>query len=92
MTERERLKVDTKPVKLRIESEPYAKFLGRKYTVLIDVFDLKHKREYSLNIEPLSLSQPIHELITAEGSLKNIEVWISKESDEKYAKYDFSIA
>lgn len=92
MNDRERLKVDTQPIKLRIESEPYAKFLGRKYSVLIDVYDIKRKREYILIIEPQSLSQPIHELATTEGSLKNIEIWISKESDEKYSKYELSLA
>ena len=92
MNDKERLKVDTQPIKLRIESEPYPKFLGRKYSVLIDVYDIKRKREYVLNIEPQSLSQPIHELVTTEGSLKNIEIWISKESDEKYSKYELSLA
>jgi len=92
MNDRERLKVDTQPIKLRIESEPYPKFLGRKYSVLIDVYDIKRKREYALSIEPQSLSQPIHELITTEGSLKNIEIWISKKSDDKYARYELSLA
>jgi hypothetical protein len=92
MNDRERLKVDTQPIKLRIESEPYPKFLGRKYSVLIDVYDIKRKREYALSIEPQSLSQPIHELMTTEGSLKNIEIWISKKSDDKYARYELSLA
>ena len=92
MHERERLKVDTQPIKLRIESDPYPKFLGRKYGVLIDVYDIKRKREYFLSIEPQSLSQPIHELVTTEGSLKNIEIWISKQSDDKYSKYEESLA
>lgn len=92
MSDRERLKIDTQPIKLRIESEPYPKFLGRKYSVFIDVYDIKRKREYFLSIEPQSLSQPLNALATTEGSLRDLEVWISKTSDEKYAKYDISLA
>ena len=90
--EREKLKVDTKPIKVRIESEPYAKFLGRKYSVLIDVYEIRRKREYYLVIEAQSLSLPINKLSITEGSLKDIELWISKESDEKYAKYEVALA
>ena len=91
MTDRERLKVDTQPIKLRIESEPYPKFLGRKYSVIIDVYDIRRKREYALAIDAQSLSQPIHELVTTEGSIKNIEIWLCKKSDEKYAKYELNL-
>ena len=92
MNDRERLKVDTRPIKLRIESEPYPKFLGRKYSVMIDVYDIRKRREYAIIIDSQSLSQPIYELVTTEGSLKNIEIWLSKQSDEKYAKYELSLA
>ena len=92
MDDRERLKIDTQPIKLRVESEPYPKFLGRKYSVVIDVFDIKRRREYFLSIEPQSLSQPMHTIATTEGSIRDIELWISKTSDEKYAKYEISLA
>jgi len=92
MTDFERLKLDTQPVKLRIESEPYAKYLGRKYGVVIDVYDVKRKRDYFLIIDPQSLSQPLYELETTEGKLKELVVWINKESDEKYAKYEVVLA
>ena len=92
MSDKERLKIDSQPLKLRIESEPYAKYLGRKYAVVIDVFDVKLKREYYLIIDPQSLSQPIYELTVTEGRLRDIELWIAKESDEKYSKYEVILA
>ena len=90
--DRERLKIDSQPIKLRIESEPYAKFLSRKYCVVIDVFDIRKKREFYLIIDAQSLSGPIHELRVAEGDLRDIEIWVSKETEEKYAKYEVALA
>ena len=92
MSEREKLKVGIQPLKLRIESEPYASFLGRRYSVMLDVWDIKRKREYYLIIDAQSLSQPIHKLTVTEGTLKDLEVWILKESEEKYAKYEVTLA
>ena len=91
MDERERLKIDTKPIRLRIESEPYVKFMGRKYSVVLDVFDVKKKREYFIVIEAQSLSQPIYELTVTEKNLRDIEIWLSKESEDKYAKYEIQL-
>ena len=90
--ERERLKVDSQPVKLRIESEPYAKFIGRKYAAVLNVYDLKRKRDYYLIIEAQSLSQPLNDIVEVEGGLVGMEVWINKASDEKMAKYQLTIA
>ena len=91
MDERERLKIDTQPIRLRIESEPYAKFMGRKYSVVLDVFDVKKKREFFITIEAQSLSQPIYELKVTENNLKDLEIWLSKESEDKYAKYEIQL-
>lgn len=91
MQERERLKIDTQPIRLRIESEPYVKFMGRKYSVVLDVFDVKKKREYFIVIEAQSLSQPIYQLSVTEKKLKDLEIWLSKESEDKYAKYEIQI-
>ena len=91
MAERERLKIDTQPIKLRIESEPYVKFMGRKYSVVLDVLDIKKKREFLIVIEAQSLSQPIYQLTVTEKKLKDIEIWLSKESEEKYAKYEIEL-
>ena len=91
MIERERLKIDTQPKRLRIESDPYVKFMGRKYSVVLDVFDVKKKREFFIVIEAQSLSQPIYELSVTEKKLKDLEIWLSKESDEKYAKYEIQL-
>ena len=92
MIDKERVKIDNRPVKLRIESEPYARFIGRKYCVVIDVYDAKWKREYYLIIEPQSLSQPLFDLVESEGELSGLVVWVSKESDEKYSKYQVELA
>ncbi len=91
MQERERLKIDIQPIRLRIESEPYVKFMGRKYSVVLDVFDVKKKREYFIVIEAQSLSQPIYQLSVTEKKLKDLEIWLSKESEEKYARYEIQI-
>lgn len=90
--DRERIKIGQAPVKLRIESEPYAFFIGRKYTAVIDVYEVKQKREYFLLIEPQSLSIPLRQLETTEGGLIGLVVWLSKESDDKFAKYEVVLA
>ena len=88
----ERIKIDSQPIKLRIDSEPYAKFIGRKYCAVINVFEMKRRREYYLIIDAQSLSRPLFELEESEGALRELVIWINKESDEKYAKYEISIA
>ena len=87
MNDRERLKVDTKPFKLRIESEPYAKFLGRKYSVVLDVFDVKRKKELYLSLDAQSLSQPLYELSVTEGLLRDLEIWVVKSPDDEFGVY-----
>jgi len=88
----DRIKIDAQPVKLRIESEPYAKFLGRKYCAVINVYDMKKKREYYLIIDAQSLSQPLFKLAESEERLRELVIWVNKESDEKYAKYEIVLA
>lgn len=91
MDDRERLKFDTQPIKLRIESEPYVRFVGKKYAASLNVYDVKSKREYYIIIDAQSLSQPLHEIAMKENGLKHLEMWISKESDDKYARYEISL-
>lgn len=92
MAELERLKIDSEPRKLRIESEPYARYVHNQYLVLIDVYDMKRKRDYYLIVQSRSLSKPLNDLESSEGQLKGLEIWVNKESDEKLAKYEVSIA
>jgi len=90
---RDRLKVDSMPIKLRIESEPYAVFVGRQFVAAIDVYDVKRKREFYLIISPMSLSQEIKSLIESEpNGIVDSEIWVSKESDDKFAKYCVELA
>ena len=91
-SDRERLKVTSKPLKLRVESEPYVVFLGRKFSTAIDVYDVKTRREYYLIIEAQSLSMPLKHLIDVEGGLRELVIWINKESDDKRAKYEIELA
>ena len=89
---RERLKVTIQPKKLRIESEPYPVFVNQKYCVGIDVLDTKSSREYYLIIDPQSLSGPLHELKAREGKLTELVIWVNKQSEEKYSKYEVQLA
>jgi hypothetical protein len=92
MESRERMKVDVSPIKLRIESEPYVIFLGRAFVAVIDVYDIKNKREFYLPINAQSISIPLHSWYQAEGKLSDIEFWINKESELKTSKYEIELA
>lgn len=90
--DRERIKIGQTPIKLRIESEPYVVFLGKKYASVVDVYESKQKREYFLIVEPQSLSTPLRQLELAEGKLSGLVLWLSKESEDKFSKYDVTLA
>lgn len=90
--DRERLIVSTNPVKLRIESNPYVIFLGRSFIPVVDVYDIKRKREYFLPISAQSISLPMKNFLDLEGQLVNLEFWINKESEIKTSKYEISLA
>jgi hypothetical protein len=90
---RERLKVDREPRKLRIESEPYVVFLGGTFVPVVDVYDIKKKREFYLPINASSISGILLAwAIENSGRIINMEFWINKESDDKFAKYQLEIA
>lgn len=88
----ERLKIDSRPRKLRIDSEPYVIFAYGKYCPVIDVVDMKTRIGYYVMVEAQSLAAPLRELEKVEGRLTNLIVWVNKESDEKYAKYQVVLA
>jgi len=90
--DRQRLKIDQSPIKLRIESEPYVLFIGKKYAAVIDVYETKQRREYFLIVEAQSLCLPLRQLELTEGKLKDLVLWISKESSEKFSKYEVTLA
>ena len=91
-TKRERLKIDTRPVKLRIESEPYVIFMGRAFVPVIDVYEVRKRREYILLISAQSISIPLKQWLDYEKSLVHIEFWINKASEERSAKYELKLA
>ena len=91
-TTRERLKIDTRPVKLRIESEPYVIFMGRAFIPVIDVYEVRKRREYILLISAQSISIPLKQWQDHEKSLVHIEFWINKASEERSAKYELELA
>ena len=90
--DRERLIVSTNPVKLRIESNPYVIFLGRSFIPVVNVYDIKMKREYYLPIGAQSISLPMHSWLEQEEQLTNIEFWVNKESELRTSKYEVSLA
>ncbi len=92
MDARDRLKIDIAPVKLRVESEPYVMFIRNQYLAVIDVYDIKAKREYFIIVSPVSLSVRFNELKLENGSLVDVEIWINKESTDKFAKYVVDLA
>jgi hypothetical protein len=89
---KDRLKIDSRPRKLRIDSEPYVAFAFGKYCPVIDVVDLKTRIGYYIIVDPQSLGGPLRELEKLEGCLTNLIVWVNKESDDKFAKYQVALA
>ena len=89
---RERLKIDTKPIKLRIESEPYVIFMGRAFVPVINVYEVKKKKEHILIISAQSISIPLKRWLDDEKSLVHMEFWINKASEERSAKYELELA
>ncbi len=89
---RERLKIDMAPRKLRIESDPYVIFVGRTFVPVIDVYDLKRKQEYFIVISAQSIAVPLSEWLAANGSLKHIELWLNKKSEDKFSAYEIEMA
>lgn len=89
--DRERLKVNSEPRKIRIDSEPFVLFVGRKFAPCVDIYDLKKKRNYYLIIEAQSLSMPLLELMQSEGQLTGLELWINKKTEERTAPYELAL-
>lgn len=90
---KDRLKVTIEPVKVRITSEPYALFVNKQYVAVIDVHELKQRRDCYLIISPVSLSFSLNHIANESGgTLTHTEIWINKESEEKYAKYLVELA
>lgn len=87
-TNRDRLKVGREPIRIRVESEPYAMFNGRQFVPVLDVLDVRKGHEYYLIISPISIGTKLYEWVTEAGRLRDIEFWINKQSDERLAKYE----
>ena len=93
LVDRERLKIDMQPVKLRIESLPYVIFIGRTFVPVINVYDIKKKRENYLIISPVSIASELYSWLSDDPkSIINIEFWINKISDDKFSKYEVTLA
>jgi hypothetical protein len=89
---KDRLKIDSRPRKLRIDSEPYVLFAHGKYIPILDVVDIKTRVGYYLIIDAQSLGITLRKLEQVEGRLTDLLIWLNKESDEKYAKYQLELA
>lgn len=92
MATRERIRVGIAPIKLRIESEPYVIFLGRTFVAVIDVYDIKNKRELYLPLSAQSIAARLYGWWQTEGALFGIEFWLNKESELKTSKYEIELA
>lgn len=90
---KERLVVDSKPVKIRIESDVYLTYIRKTFVPVLDVLEIRSKREYYIICSAQSLCEPLYILQKANNdSLKDCEIWIYKDSDEKSSKYKIEIA
>lgn len=90
---KDRLKIDMQPRKLRIESEPYVVYVGRAYVPVIDVYDIKAKKEYYVIISAHSFSTKLKAWQDEnDGKLIHIEFWANKESDKKFSGYELELA
>ena len=85
------LKIDTNPLALRIISDIYLVFKYKKYLPVIDLLDIKSKKRSSLIVQATSVATFLEELrFSSEGTIIDHELWIQKESDDKFAKYIIS--
>jgi hypothetical protein len=82
------LRIDIEPKRLLITSEPYVIYTARGYQPVVDVVELRSKREYYVFISAKSISQKLEALRHENaGKLAGLEIWIRKESSEKMAGY-----
>lgn len=85
------LKIDTNPLSLRIISDVYLIFKYKKYLPVVDFLDTKSKKRSSLIVQATSLATFLEELrLSSEGTIIDHELWIQKESEDKFAKYIIS--
>ena len=90
---RERLKLDREPRKLRVESEPYVKYVGRAFVPALDVLEIKNEREYFIIISPQSISQPLKAWMDEnDGTLMHLEFWINKASEDRFSQYELELS
>jgi len=85
------LRIDTEPRYLQVISEPYVVYTKHGYQPVIDVFEKKQKRPYSLYISAKSLSNDL-ELLRNEnnGRLNGCEFWIRKTGFAKTSSYELT--
>ena len=82
------LKIGSNPLPLRFISEIYLSFLNKKYLPIIDVYNTKTKKQFSIIVGASSLAVEFEKLrLDSDGKLIDLECWVHKESDDKYAKY-----
>ena len=88
MSTLEALKFDIEPKRILISSEPYVIYTVRGYQAVVDIIEMKRKKEYLMYIGSASLAKPL-ELLIRENNNKatGLELWIRKETPEKTSKY-----
>ena len=86
----ERIKIDsTKPVRMKITSEPYVMHTWMGYAAVVDVLVLPNKeRQFFLFIGPKTLATPIEKLREANGGqFIGIQFSVRRDYDAQRAPY-----
>ena len=86
------LKIDSEPKKLRLISDVYFIFNSYKYTPYVDVVVTKTKQRVSVMVSAQSIAQKLEDYREDNKRIEDLEIWLHKESDDKWAKYVIELA
>lgn len=82
------LKIGVEPKRLLVTSNPYVMYSARGYVPILDVLELKTKKEYSIYVSAKSIASNLEQLRSENGgSLVGCEIWVRKAGPEKTAQY-----
>ena len=85
---KDQLKIDTEPKRLMVTSEPYVVYTRRGFQPVIDVIDVKRRKEYFIYISARSIADALQNMKLDNGDqFVGVEFWIRKESDERMSPY-----
>ena len=83
------LVLDREPRKLRIECDPYVAIIESHFYPVIDVYELKSRRLFSLIISPHTIASELLKVARENnGQFRNLEFWINSESDDLFSDFE----